>query len=219
MSAVARSTDAEGVAPIVTPPSPTLMERLNPAQRSAFLRVWARLPTHLREIAFDPHDPGWDPPTIEQLGDVPCDFSDVFTTSKTDFGSCSLMRFEISVPAGSTPVISRPHRINPILAREVDSTDNQYLAAGLIRHSTSPYSSLLTVIPKKSGGVRITVSYKKLNQISKLSQSPIPRGDQVFDSLGSGRVFSLFDLDPSFHQITAHKDTVPLTAFFTPTCL
>ena len=58
VSAVARSPDTEGIAPAVPPPSPTLMERLNPAQRSAFLRVWARLPPHLREIAFELHDPG-----------------------------------------------------------------------------------------------------------------------------------------------------------------
>ena len=43
--------------------------------------------------------------------------------------------------------------------------------------------------------------------------------DQVLDSLGKGRVFSLFDLVSSFHQITAHKDIVPLTAFSTPTGL
>ena len=43
--------------------------------------------------------------------------------------------------------------------------------------------------------------------------------DQVLDSLGSGRVFSLFDLVSSFHQIKAHKGTVPLTAFCTPTGL
>ena len=32
-------------------------------------------------------------------------------------------------------------------------------------------------------------------------------------------MFSLFDLVSSFHQITAHKDTVPLTAFCTCTAL
>ena len=103
--------------------------------------------------------------------------------------------------------------INPILAKEVDATINQYLPAGLIQHSTSPYSNLLVVIPKKSGGVRITVNYKQLNQISKLSQLQIPRVDQVLDSLGSGWVFSLLDLVPSFHQIKVHKDKVPLTTF------
>ena len=73
------------------------------------------------------------------------------------------------------------------------------------------------VIWKKSHGVRITVNYKKLNQISKLSHLPIPRVDQVLDSLGSGRVFSLLYLVFSFPQITVHKDTVPLTAFSTLT--
>ena len=161
-----RSTDAEGIAPAVPPFSPTPMERLNPAQRSAFPRVWARLPPYLREIAFDLHDPGWDPPAIEQLGDVLCNVPDVLFTLKTGFGSFSLMPFEISVPEGSAPVTSRPHRINPILAKEVDATLNQYLAAGLIQHSTSPYLNPLVVIPKKSGGVRITVNYKKLNKLA-----------------------------------------------------
>ena len=75
------------------------------------------------------------------------------------------MPFEISVPEGSAPITSRSHRINSTLTKEVDATLNQYLAAGLIQQSTSPYSSPLVVIAKKSGGVRITVNYKKLNQI------------------------------------------------------
>ena len=63
------------------------------------------------------------------------------------------------------------------------------------------------------------VNYKKLNEISSLRQLPIPRVDQVLDSLGKGLVYSLFDLVSSFHQITADKDTVPLAAFCTPTGL
>ena len=42
---------------------------------------------------------------------------------------------------------------------------------------------------------------------------------EVLNSLGSGRVFYLFELVSSFHQITAHTDTVPLPAFCTPTGL
>ena len=77
----------------------------------------------------------------------------------------------------------------------MDSTLNQYLAAELILHSNSPYSSPLVVIPNKYGIVRITVSYKK----PKFSQLPVSRVDQVLDSLGSGRVLSLFDLVSSFN--------------------
>ena len=38
-------------------PSPALLERLTLYQRVSFLRVWDRLPRHLREIAFDLHSP------------------------------------------------------------------------------------------------------------------------------------------------------------------
>ena len=107
----------------MTSPSPALPKLLNPDQRYSFLLVWARLPPHLPEIAFYLHDLGCPLPTIEQLGHVLCEFPDVFSTSKTDFGSCSLMPFEISVPEGSAPVTSRPHRINPILAKEADATN------------------------------------------------------------------------------------------------
>ena len=226
--ALSPSTNAPEVASISGPPltaaaataspSPALLERLTPEQRVSLLRVWDRLPTHLHDITFDLRCTEWPPAAIGKLGDAICKFPDVFFSSKTDFGSCSLMLFEISVLEGSAPVASRPHRINPILAKVAIATLNQYFAASLIQHSNVPHSSSLVVIPKQFG-VRITVNYKNANGISKFSQLPIPRADQALDSLGKGRVSSLFDLVPSFHQITAHKDTVPLTTFCTPTGL
>ena len=40
------------------------------------------------------------------------------------------------------------------------------------RFSPSPFSSPLVVIPKKNGGVRITVNYKNPNKISSLGNCP-----------------------------------------------
>ena len=98
--AVTSSPGTSEAASAVTSSSPALLERLNQDQHSSFLCVWARLPLHLREIAFDLHNPGWTLSVIEQLGDGLCEFPDVFSTSKTDFGSCALMPFEMSVPEG-----------------------------------------------------------------------------------------------------------------------
>ena len=53
VSAVASSLDTGEAASAVTSPSPARLERLNPDQRSSFLRIWARLPPLLWEIAFD----------------------------------------------------------------------------------------------------------------------------------------------------------------------
>ena len=74
------------------------------------------------------------------------------------------------------------------------------------------------VIPKKSGGVWITVNYTELSQVSSLSQLPIPSVNQFVDSLGKG--LSLFGLVSSFlHSNNANEDTVPLAVFCTPTGL
>ena len=67
--AAMRSPAPVEAATAVTFPSPELLERfLNPDQRFSFLRAWARLPPHLREVAFDLHDLRWTPTAIEQSG-------------------------------------------------------------------------------------------------------------------------------------------------------
>ena len=109
--------------------------------------------------------------------------------------------------------------MNPLIAKQVDLVLDEYLSAGLTQHSTSPSSSPIVVIPKRSGGTRVTVNYKKLNSISSLGQLPIPRVEGILTKLNKGAIFSLLDFTGSFHQIIACKDTVPLTAFATPTRL
>ena len=64
-----------------------------------------------------------------------------------------------------------------------------------------------------------TVNYQKLNKVTEIPQIAIPRVDEVFDTLGGGSVFSVFDLFSGFTQLTIHPDTIPLTAFRTPSGL
>ena len=83
--------------------------------------------------------------------------------------------------------------MNPLVAKkQVDAILDQNLAVGLIQHSNSPYSSPIVAIPKKSGGIRITVNYRKLNSISTLGQLPIPRVEEILAKLNRGSIFSLF---------------------------
>ena len=113
-------------------PPTSLLDRLNADQRDSFLQVWHKLPTHLREISFDFHGPGWDPDGITQLRDSLIEFVDVFATSPPDFGSCSLLPFEISVPPDGPPVTSRPYRVKHLVAKQMDTILDEYLVAGLI---------------------------------------------------------------------------------------
>ena len=81
--------------------------------------------------------------------------------------------------------------MNPPVAKQMDTMLDEYIAADLIQHSTSPYASPVVIIPKKAGGIRLTINCKKLNNISILRQLPIPGVDGILDKLGRGRIFSL----------------------------
>ena len=71
-------------------------------------------------------------------------------------------------------------------------------------------------VPKKSGGIRITANYLKLNKVTEIPQITIPCVDEVLDTLGGGSVFSVFDLFSGFTQLIIHADTIPLTTFCMP---
>ena len=72
------STDTQ---PTPTALCPELLARLNADQRSSFLQLWGRLPPHLSDITFDLQSTAWSLADITALGDVLCEFHDVFSTS------------------------------------------------------------------------------------------------------------------------------------------
>lgn len=135
-----------GPVPSFTPFGAARASHARPTRKfnlESFTTMWKTLPPHLREISFNLHGPGWTPKAITGLGNVLQEYHDVFSNSPADFGSCSLFPFKFTVPPGSAPVTSRPYRVNPIVAKQVDAVLDQYLAAGLVQHSTSPYSKSL----------------------------------------------------------------------------
>ena len=178
-------------------PPPELLHRLDHSQREPFLCLWNTVPPHIRRIDFALDAAGWDPAALGALSTTLVTYADVFSSSKLDYGECSTRPFEIKVPPGTQPIQSRPYRLNPVLSKQVDAILDSYLAAGLIQHSTSPWSSPLVCVPKKSGGIRFTVNYQKL-KVTEIPQIAIPRVDEVLDTLGGGSVFSVFDLFSKF---------------------
>ena len=214
---LAPSSTATNVTPDASDDPPNeLHHRLDDVQRESFLRLWNRVPPYIRQIDFALDAPGWEPSAIDALGATLTEYVDTFSSFKLDYRACSLRPFETKVSHETQPIQLRPYILNPVVAKQVDAILDSYLTVGLLQHSTSPWSSPLVCDPKKSGGIRITVNYQKLNKVIEIPQIAIPCVDEVLDTLGGGSVFSVFDLFSGFTQLTIHPDTIPLPAFCTP---
>ena len=117
--------------PRTTPP-PELLHRLDHNRHESFFRLWNTVPTHIRRIYFALDAAGWDSTALDALSATLVTYADVFSSSKLDYGECSLRPFEIKMPPGTQPIQSRPYRLNPVLSKQVDAILDSYLAAGLI---------------------------------------------------------------------------------------
>ena len=59
---------------------------------------------------------------------------------------------------------------------------------------TSPWASPTVLVPKKDGGVRFCVDFRKLNQVAKFDAYPMPRIEEMFESIGSATIVTTLDL-------------------------
>ena len=54
---------------------------------------------------------------------------------------------------------------------------------GVIQPSSSPWASPVVLVPKKNGTHRFCIDYRRLNSITKKDVYPLPRIDDILDTL------------------------------------
>lgn len=70
-----------------------------------------------------------------------------------------LHEHKITLKEGTSPINIRPYRYPNGKKNEIEKMVNEMLASGVIRHSTSPYSSPIVMVKKKDGSWRLCVDY------------------------------------------------------------
>ena len=114
-----------------------------------------------------------------------------------------------------TPPQERTYRMSPAELAEVRRQLEELLAKGWIRPSTSAYGAPILFARKKDGTLRMCVDYRKLNDLTKKNRTPLPRIDELLDSLYGAHVFSSLDLYKGYHQCRVTEADVHKTAFRT----
>ena len=93
------------------------------------------------------------------------------------------------------PPVHRPlYKMSLLELEEAKNQIESMLEHGFIRLSDSPYGAPVLFIPKKHGSLRFCIDYRWLNKKTVKNRYPLPLPKELFDWLGSARVFSKIDL-------------------------
>lgn len=147
--------------------------------------------------------------------DMLYDESDVFAKSDSDIGCIPSLQLKIHLKDDS-PVQTSYNSVPKPLYKEVKEYVQNLLDQGWIRKSISSYSSPVVCVRKKDKSLRLCVDYRGLNRKSIPDRHPLPRIQDLLDSLGGYSWFSILDQGSAYHQGFVDESSRHLTAFSTP---
>ena len=93
-------------------------------------------------------------------------------------------------PGEFQPPYRKPYRLTEQEKVEVERRLADLLDKEWIQPSNSPYGAPILFVPKKDGGLRMCVDYRALNKQTVKNRYPLPRIDDLLDTLHGAKYFS-----------------------------
>ena len=199
---------------VITPNTSSSSSRVTGITRGAAL---GELPSHIEPLFHRCVD-NLTTTEKDELHQLLCQFSELFSTGPNDLGCTDLVRHEIHT--GDARPIRQPPRRLPLARREeAEAILSEMRDHRVIEPSASPWSSPVVLVKKKDGSTRFCIDYRRLNDITKKDSYPLPRIDDTIDSLAGAKWFSTLDLKSGYWQVQLSDEAKCKTAFSTGTGL
>lgn len=109
-----------------------------------------------------------------------------------------------------------PRRLSYPDREAVGKIIDNLLARGIIRKSSSEYSSPIVLTRKKNGEIRMCVDFQALNKIMARDNYPLPLIEDQLERLKGKRYFSAMDLKDGFYHVAMAPESIKFTSFVTP---
>lgn len=98
------------------------------------------------------------------------------------------------------PVALKPYRTSNKDDQYIQQEIQSMLEQGIIKPSRSQWSSPVVLVRKKNGKLRFCVDYRKLNDVTIKDRYPLPRIDELLESLGGATWYTTLDLASGYWQ-------------------
>ena len=142
-------------------------------------------------------------------------YKEILTKSGDTLGYTTAIEHHIKT-VDNIPVQQPYRRIPPHQWNEVKLHLQELCVKGIIRESSSNYSSPIVLVRKPSGELRLCVDFRELNRKVPRDAFPLPRISEILDSLHGAKYFSTIDLASAYNQIKVAAEDQHKTAFTTP---
>ncbi|UYV62216.1 hypothetical protein LAZ67_1008247, partial [Cordylochernes scorpioides] len=146
-----------------------------------------------------------------ELRQVLSKYSDLFSSK---LGKTNLAKHRIDTE-NAKPIKHKPYRVSPKERDIIKEQIQDMLQEGVIRASSGPWAFPVILVRKRDGNWRFCVDYRKLNSITVKDVYPIPRIDDVMDTLQGSRYFTAIDLRSGYWQVEIEEQDKKKTAFTT----
>ena len=135
-----------------------------------------------------------------KLEGLMCSYANVFAVPDGQLVCTDRIRHTIDT-GDARPIRQVPRRLAPSQHEIAEKEINKMFDQGTMEPSDSPWAAPIILVAKKDGTTRFCLDYRKLNNVTRKDAYPLPRIDEILDTLSRAQWISTLDMASGYYQI------------------